>query len=69
MNQVLQVTRNGKTGRITKLEFFKEFYNVALSIQLLHLKNLLEVVEVAVVDPGLIKVVENDSESSDEPTD
>ena len=66
MSQVIQVTRDRESGRITKLEVFKEFYDGDLNMQLHHLKNLLEISEVA---PGLIKVIENDSESSDKPTD
>ncbi len=45
MNRLIQATRDQKTGHIDKLEFFQDFFDVDLSEQLAHLKNLLETCE------------------------
>jgi len=66
VSQVIQVTRNKDTSRIEDIKFFKEFYEADSHLQIHHLKNLLEIVEVA---PGMITVIDHDSESSDKPAD
>jgi len=66
VSQVIQVTRDSRTGRISNVTFFKEFYDADIEMQLSHLKNLREIAEVC---PGDIKVIEDDSKPSNEPTD
>ena len=42
-NQVLQVTRDKKSGKIENIKFFKEFYDSGFDEQGRHLKSLLEI--------------------------
>jgi hypothetical protein len=56
MNQVLETIKD-KTGKFTRIEFFKGFYEADFDEQGRHLKSLLEIHE------------RNDSKPGNEPTD
>ena len=62
MDQVLQTTRD-KTGKFTRIEFFKGFYEADFDEQGRHLKGLLEIHE----NTRSLKAY--DSKPSNEPTD